>query len=127
VGEARLVELLQDPEPDVRFNAATGLARHGRAEGAVILIEMLQVSDSSAGFVGTTSARREEWKLQIIRRNALRSIQSLAERRPQSVSCAMLAAVRQLADASDDRLIQDQASRTLQALEALTSGRSSGL
>lgn len=36
-----LLEALQDPEPDVRWNAAVALARHGAAEGVPVLGQML--------------------------------------------------------------------------------------
>ena len=44
----RLVVMLQDPIPDVRYNAATGLARHGRAESIEVLAEMLAADQSQA-------------------------------------------------------------------------------
>ena len=41
VGTATLVKALDDAEPDVQWNAAIALARHGRHEGATVLGRML--------------------------------------------------------------------------------------
>jgi HEAT repeat protein len=40
-GNDTLVKALEDPEPDVQWNAAIGLARHGRHEGVPVLRRML--------------------------------------------------------------------------------------
>jgi HEAT repeat protein len=118
--ELRLIDLLSDSDMDVRFNAATGLARHGRIEAEPVLLEMLQSSRSSTG-LATLSPSTEKWKLQIVHRNALRCIEALAERDGRINSPSVKIAVAELAAASEDVLIQDQAKRTLQALEAVTS------
>ncbi len=47
--EARLVEMLPDIHSNVRFNAATGLARHGNAQGLDVLREMIDPNESRAG------------------------------------------------------------------------------
>ena len=41
VGTATLVKALDDAEPDVQWNAAVALARHGRHEGVNVLRRML--------------------------------------------------------------------------------------
>jgi HEAT repeat protein len=41
VGAATLVKAIEDPEPDVQWNAAIALARHGRHEGTAVLGRML--------------------------------------------------------------------------------------
>jgi HEAT repeat protein len=41
VGNDTLVKALEDPEPDVQWNAAIALARHGRHEGVAVLGRML--------------------------------------------------------------------------------------
>ena len=40
-GAATLIRALEDAEPDVQWNAAIALARHGRHEGVPILRRML--------------------------------------------------------------------------------------
>jgi HEAT repeat protein len=40
-GNNTLVRALDDPEPDVQWNAAIALARHGRHEGVPVLRRML--------------------------------------------------------------------------------------
>jgi HEAT repeat protein len=54
----RLIELLNDARCDVRYNAATGLARHGHAEAVPVLLEMLNPENRAAlQYEKTESAR----------------------------------------------------------------------
>jgi HEAT repeat protein len=119
---ARLVTLLDDPCVDVRFNAATGLARWGRLESVPVLLEMLD-PDAESVVAGEAVPRQRAWRRQIVLRSALRSVELL--------SGALLSgalsppdrqrlhyAVRRLTRHPDDLTIQHVARRTLQALEA---------
>ena len=51
-GDAQAVTLrtaLQDSTADVRWNAAVGLARHGRSEGLPVIKQMMDRSSRGAG------------------------------------------------------------------------------
>jgi hypothetical protein len=110
--------LLEDAHADVRFNAATGLARHGRAEAETVLLEMLD-PDSPATAAGESTARGAQWRRQIVLGNALRSVESLVAANPQMDAIRLRERVRRLSDGAEDPLVRHQARRTLQALAAL--------
>ena len=76
---ARLVQLLDDPYPDVRFNAATQLARQGEVQALPILAEML--SPDPAALQDEEKELRES-KRQLIVVNGLRAISSLIKAQP---------------------------------------------
>lgn len=65
---ARLTAMLGDPLPEVRFNAATGLARLGSAAGVGVLSEMLRYASPAAVEQQT-----------LVRLNALRALRRLAD------------------------------------------------
>jgi HEAT repeat protein len=74
----RLQRMLHDPIPDVRYNAATGLARHGDARAVDVLAEMLdparlQLTESKADKLA------QAYKRPIIYQNALRAVEKLAK------------------------------------------------
>ncbi len=58
-----LLHLVTDPRPDVRYNAATGLARQCRSKAIPVLLEMLDPENRTAtGNEKTESARaRKQW------------------------------------------------------------------
>ena len=45
--ESTLETLLSDGHSDVRYNAATGLARHGNARAVDVLLEMLDPAEAA--------------------------------------------------------------------------------
>ncbi len=67
---ARLREMLTDPYPDSRFNAATGLARHGDAACVEVLCEMLD-PDELAGVKAEEEPGARDYKRAMIIINAL--------------------------------------------------------
>jgi hypothetical protein len=73
-----LAQLLSDVEPTVRYNAATGLARHGDLRAVPRLIEMLRVN--SAG--ESADPALDDLAATTIIQNALRAIVQLAEANP---------------------------------------------
>ena len=114
----RLVQLLEDPVPDVRYNAATGLARHGRAEAFDVLQEMLDPDRVDAVY-GEPSAEGREWKRALVMTNAIRAVTQLAERTPSSDFGPLIVRLEHLADAGVSRPVQIEARETLHALKAL--------
>ncbi|MCH5375310.1 MAG: hypothetical protein JJ992_15165, partial [Planctomycetes bacterium] len=107
--------------PDVRFNAATGLARRGRAEAEDVLLEMLD-PDAVAVVQAETTTRGRTWRRQIVLRNALRSVESLLKANRRLDAARLTRAVRRLTRYPDDPLVQQHAGLTLQALNALPPG-----
>lgn len=68
----RLVELLDDPNPNVRYNAATALSRHGDARAIPVVLEMLNPQNEDALQDEMTSQAREEKRAAVLR-NGLRA------------------------------------------------------
>jgi HEAT repeat protein len=114
---ARLVVLLDDLSEDVRYNAAAGLARWGRAESAPVLLEMLDGQQASLLDV-QANPRQRRWRRQIVARSALRSVELLWAAEASLDWDPLRAAVQRLARDPHDLNIQHQARRTMQALEA---------
>ena len=79
----RLVKLLGDAADNVRFNAAVGLARQGRAEAWDTLAEMLSEPDVAAA-AGDDKAQSQRYKRALVVINALKGVGLLvdASRRP---------------------------------------------
>jgi HEAT repeat protein len=79
---ARLVELLNDGQANVRFNAATGLARQGRVEALEVLIEMLDV-ENLEGVAEEEGPRAQDFKRALIVINGLRAARQLVIAKPE--------------------------------------------
>ncbi|MCL4201118.1 MAG: HEAT repeat domain-containing protein [Pirellulaceae bacterium] len=115
--QTALLNLLDDPCADVRFNAATGLARWGRFESERVLLEMLDPESESA-VAGEGTERGRAWRRQIVLRSALRSVELLWTTTPPNDSDRLYQAVLRLTRYSDDPAVQRQARRIMQAVEA---------
>ena len=98
----RLNELLSDAYPNVRYNAAIGLARHGDLRCHKTLLEMLDPT-STASLKYEKSDSQKQVKLQSILVNGIRAVEQLVAVRagdnPQSAEVAELRdAVKALAN-----------------------------
>jgi HEAT repeat protein len=71
---ARLRELLDDGEDDVRFNAAIGLARHGDAAAWDTLGEMLDAADVASAPADDRRAAAERYRRAMVVVNALKGV-----------------------------------------------------
>lgn len=98
----RLEEMLDDAQANVRFNAATGLARQGNLAASNVLVEMLDV-EGMAGLKDEEGPEAKDFKRALIVINALRATKQLADESPD----ANLADLQQ---AVDDLLKADIAS-----------------
>ena len=124
----RLVRLLQDPIPDVRYNAATGLARHGRVEAIEVLTEMLAADQSQAlGFESTKTdsdfdQRQHEanllHKTNLIHMNGLRGIEMLVKVNPSANLSSVEAAVARLLTGELPANVHEKARSVATLLEA---------
>jgi hypothetical protein len=116
--EGQLVQLLDDPAPDVRFNAATGLARNGRAEAIGVLQEMLD-PDSPDALKGEPSGAGRNWKRALVFTNAMRAATRLAAQTPSADFEPLLERLQHLADSDVAQPVQMQARETMLALKSL--------
>lgn len=92
---ARLMELLGDSQPNVRFNAATGLARQGRAESLEVLLEMLDVSNLQ-GVAEEEGPQAQDFKRALIAINGLRAARQLVDAQPGLDTASLKQAVDHL-------------------------------
>lgn len=128
--QQRLRQMVHDSNPDVRYNAATGLARHGDTACVETLIEMLDPNEDVA-------LRGEEEEFRPIKRgtiliNALRAAGQLKKQNPRADTAALLEAARQLraTDLQDtvpagmDRAIHAEADKLLGTADAPEASRS---
>lgn len=94
---ARLIELLDDIRPDVRYNAATGLARHGHPAAVSVLIQMLDpTSRAACGGERNESARAR--KRIVVQSNAITAAARLVPLVPEDEGEKLTAALEQLRD-----------------------------
>ena len=73
-----LVLMLGDPYPEARYNAATGLARHGDLRAVELLLEMLQLENEEATkYEVETASQLKKWKRNMVIVNGLRGLKAL--------------------------------------------------
>jgi len=92
---AALEGLLDDVDPNVRYNAATGLARRGNPRAIGVLTEMLD-PEETAGIDVERQASARDFKRALILTNALRATRMLADARPDADLSPLRAAVKRL-------------------------------
>jgi hypothetical protein len=112
--------MLADPQTNVRYNAAIGLARHGHAAALPVLLEMLQPNNPQT-LAGETSAAGRRWKQAVVLTNAIRAAQCWAEQNSPADRRPLTTAIESLLlpgprDASVTPAVQQQARQTLSAL-----------
>jgi hypothetical protein len=115
--EARLETMLSDPYPDVRYNAATGLARHGNARAIAVLCEMLDPHEA-AGVAVEQQHESRQAKRAMILANALRAAVLLAASNPDADLAPLREAVERLVASDVHGAVRAEASEVLRRLEA---------
>lgn len=101
----RLHALVNDAAPNVRFNAATGLARWGDPAAIGVLVEMLN-PDDAAGIAGETDDAAKDFKRKSILMNALRATTQLATSNPTADLKPLEIAVSKLVDSTASEKIR---------------------
>jgi HEAT repeat protein len=101
----RLEQLLSDTQANVRFNAATGLARQGREQALPVLIEMLDAEDLR-GVSEEEGDRAQDFKRALIVINGLRAARQLIDARPDVPVMELRQAVSALAEAPLERVFK---------------------
>jgi len=114
--EARLEALLRDAHPDVRYNAATGLARHGNVEAVDVLLEMLDPNQTAGTEVEKQEAARD-FKRAMILTNALRASSRLARENPAADTSRLAKSIRRLAESDVEQTLRLKALKVLKELE----------
>ena len=119
--EAKLELLLGDAYPDVRYNAATGLARHGNVAAVDVLLEMLDPSESAGIEVEKQEAARD-FKRAMILTNALRATSQLASTNPTADVTRLREAVDRLTRSDLEVPVRAKAIEVLRQLRSNASG-----
>ncbi|MFW6170814.1 MAG: HEAT repeat domain-containing protein [Planctomycetota bacterium] len=94
---AQLIELLEDIRPDVRYNAATGLARRGRPEAMSVVLQMLDPTSRVAWRDERTESARARKRL-IVRSNGIAAAARLIPVAADDDQNKLIAALEQLRD-----------------------------
>ena len=95
----KLYYMLDDAYPNAKFNAATGLARHGDERALPVLVEMLDPKNDSV----TVDEESESEKLRkrgLVMMNAMRAVEQLHKKNPNADLQEVLAMLEEL-NASD--------------------------
>ena len=93
-------QLLADPNADVRYNAAVGLARTGDEAAIDVLLEMLD-PDQQAGMELEKQPAMRQQKQALIMINALRAVRQLIAANPEVEKERLIAAIRNAIDYQD--------------------------
>ena len=112
----RLANMCNDAAPNVRYNAATGLARHGDTRAVDVLLEMLD-RDSSNAIANETEESGHDRKRHSVIVNALRASEQLARANPSAELSELHGAVEKLLHADVNGHIQAKARDTLLEFE----------
>jgi HEAT repeat protein len=108
-GNETLVKALEDPEPDVQWNAAIALARHGRHEGVPVLRRMLDRAYVERNVTRQPQARDEVDPVGEVMISGLRAIAALKE-------AALSEQVRALSTGDENLKVRQAALDALKAL-----------
>lgn len=111
----KLHALLDDANPDVRFNAATGLARHGDPQAAGVLIEMLD-PEQTAGIEVEKEEQSRAFKQALIQFNGVRGVEALLSAEPGVDRSQFVPAVEKLLASRPPKNIEIEAQKLLRLL-----------
>ena len=113
-----LAAMTSDYYPDARYNAATGLARHGDERAVPGLSEMLELDNEEAIRYEAKPETSKDWKQQLVIINGLRAIQQLYTRSsaaPDETVLSKLAALKESGKLKSEAAIE--LGETLRLLE----------
>lgn len=100
----RLATMTSDGYPNARYNAATGLARHGDLRATKVLVQMLD-PNNEAVIAGEEDETGIAWKRALVIINGLNSVERLAEKNPAADLSQIEDAVQRLVSAELNPLI----------------------
>ncbi len=113
-----LERLLDDASPNVRYNAATGLARHGSIAAIPVLLEMLD-PDNELAVGSEESDEGREWKRVVVLTNAIRATRQLAQKNPSANLAQLRTALDILVSSDVQHGVHIEARETLHALPSV--------
>lgn len=113
----QLARALDDPYANVRFNAATGLARYGDARAIPELVEMLDPNNDDV-VADESHESGKEFKRSLVLNNAIRSVQTFAKQNPAADLSELKSALRRLAESQVPLKLRNEATETLLRLES---------
>jgi HEAT repeat protein len=112
----RLARLLDDADPNVRYNAATGLARHGDARAIPVLVEMLDpANDDAVG--GEKSESGREWKQGLVNINGVKAAAMLAEKNDSADMDPLQKALEELAKSAGPTRVRNEAREAIARMD----------
>lgn len=121
----RIAGMVADAYPDVRYNAATGLARHGDQRSVEVLLEMLD-ADNDAGLKVEKAEAAREYKRFIILLNGLQAAKQFHAANPTADVSPLREAIARLQKGPLDdklRIKADEVQRLLSSDAAAVPGR----
>ena len=110
-----LARLLSDPHPDARYNAATGLARHGDQRAVNSLLQMLDPANPDVVKFEDEQSDHT-WKRELVMLNALKASYVLAEQNSTADLSPLQTAIEDLLAADVGRAVNVQAQDVLRVL-----------
>ncbi|HVU89396.1 MAG TPA: HEAT repeat domain-containing protein [Pirellulales bacterium] len=111
-----LRQMLSDTYPDVRYNAATGLARCHDAAGMEVILEMLDPEEQKSLKLESAEESRE-FKRALIAENGLQAALALFEHLPEADRRKLHEAIERLADKEQPADIRLKATEVLRRLD----------
>jgi HEAT repeat protein len=115
---ARLKIMLANAYPNARYNAATGLARHGDAACVPVLKEMLDPDNAQAAS-DENNDRDKDRKRATVLMNGVKATLTYAEANPQADKAELKAALKSLAESPLTQIQTDRSKIQTSALEAM--------
>ncbi len=112
----RLQRMVSDAYPDVRYNAATTLARLGDAAAVPVLVEMLDPIDT-AGVTAEKEEGSRNYKRTAIHINALRTVIELAQHNSSADLAPIRSAIEKLRAAKPSKAVDVEAVAALESLK----------
>ena len=102
----------EDPHSYARYNAATGLARHGDSRALSGLLEMLEPENKNVALDEPTESSRN-FKRTLVQMNGVRAAKLLAEKRPIGDLAGLTAALEKLKGAKVEMCVKNEAQEAL--------------
>lgn len=111
----RLHSLVDDANPNVRYNAATGLARHGDAAAIPMLLEMIDPNEDAG--VKIEEEQSQDYKQALIQFNGIRGIATLLDKNSHVDRKQFLAPIEQLLQSKPPNSVASEAKNLLRSIQ----------
>lgn len=120
IGGSEALDLLdrvqgEDPHANARYNAATGLARHGDVRAMTGLLEMLDPLNENAA-LDEKSESAKKFKRTLVQMNGIRAARLLVEQRPAGDLAELKDAIEKLKDAKVELCVHKEATEALHVM-----------